>query len=384
MGNNENKQRRVAKKRKGFMKKKVDVDNVNDSLNNPVNNPSNTSAENVNIEQGQYDINTDSFETTASTTPFTPPSMPKAQVSSLLSPPTIMNEITHSPCKHRILSPRKASANLKYRTIMNRSREKLKCSVFKSKYRGKTRLQCERYGLHKQGKKLQPAKNYKLIDAELLSSCISKIAICSKCKHSKSSLILKEKSDRRCGLAETLVFECNNCKKSFSFQTSKKVSSGRSMNDVNIRSVYSAQTIGLAGLTKLCATMDLPAPVGKTSYNKILSALRQEDAHRIQTAESKISVKHRAARRKRRGLRKSKNDPVNVTYYPGAFGLSVEPEIDFQVKNKKRKLLQSTPKTKLAHVNPITSKECVIPMEPTVGDNGFIDEKDIIVFYNEQ
>ena len=52
-----------------MMKKKVDVENVINSVNDTVNNPS---ADNVNTEQGRHDINTDSFETTASSTATTP------------------------------------------------------------------------------------------------------------------------------------------------------------------------------------------------------------------------------------------------------------------------------------------------------------------------
>ena len=63
----------------------------------------------------------------------------------------------------------------------------------------------------------------------------------------------------------------------------------------------------------------------------------------------------------------------------------VAPEIDFEVKTKRRKLLQSTPKRKWARTNPIT------PMEERDGDNGlaiaisisFINEKDIIEICND-
>ena len=55
-----------------MVKKKVDVDHVIDSVNDTLNSPLNNPADNVNIEQGPHDINTDSFETTASYTATTP------------------------------------------------------------------------------------------------------------------------------------------------------------------------------------------------------------------------------------------------------------------------------------------------------------------------
>ena len=63
-----------------------------------------------------------------------------------------------------------------------------------------------------------------------------------------------------CCLAETLELEFSICKTASSC---KKVSGDISYNEVNVRSVYAAQTNGMhhSGLKCFCNVMDLPAPV---------------------------------------------------------------------------------------------------------------------------
>lgn len=82
--------------------------------------------------------------------------------------------------------------------------------------------------------------------------------------------------------------------------------------------------------------------VGRNS----LAGFRKEDQNRIQNAERKISLVTRKARRKKRGERKSKGEKTKTTYHPGAFGLSVEPDVDIDVVKKSKKPKIQKPKSK--------------------------------------
>ena len=72
---------------------------------------------------------------------------------------------------------------------------------------------------------------------------------------------------RKQGLAETLELVCSLCKKASTFCTSKTVSGDKSHNEVNVRSVYAAQTRGMhhSGL-KTCNVKDLPAPIVRKNF----------------------------------------------------------------------------------------------------------------------
>ena len=76
---------------------------------------------------------------------------------------------------------------------------------------------------------------------------------------------------RKQGLAETLELVCPLCKKASTFCTSKTVSGDKSHNEVNVRSVYAAQTSGMhhSGLKTFCNVMDLPAPIVRKDFNNI-------------------------------------------------------------------------------------------------------------------
>ena len=133
--------------------------------------------------------------------------------------------------------------------------------------------------LAKNHKKIVPvvkAKGYKIIESTLLNDCVKKSSICGHCCNQDSNMILNENVFERCGLAESLFFQCDKCFHKTNFTTSKVVSDNyhkhRKPYDVNVRSVYASQSIGVgrAGLEKLCAAFDLPAPVSKTPYNVIM------------------------------------------------------------------------------------------------------------------
>ena len=87
----------------------------------------------------------------------------------------------------------------------------------------------------------EKAHGFKLPDAELLSQCISKSAICSSCKNPKSQLQLFQENSNRDGLAELLYLKCSSCDCITPLQTSKRLGGkGGGAHEVNRRSVLSS------------------------------------------------------------------------------------------------------------------------------------------------
>ena len=87
----------------------------------------------------------------------------------------------------------------------------------------------------------EKAHGFKLQDAELLSQCISKSAICSSCRNPKSELQLFQENSNRDGLAESLYLKCSTCDSFTPLQTSKRLGGkGGGAHEVNRRSVLSS------------------------------------------------------------------------------------------------------------------------------------------------
>ena len=157
----------------------------------------------------------------------------------------------------------------KFRKLKNMSREKLKSSSLpKHKQLGCRRSLSKNFFCHTTS--LKKASCYKLVSSDLIAKAIQSAAICSNCKKEKSKLQLFEKPKSRKGLCETLAFKCSECANVTEFQTSLKGKDIRAY-DINIRSVYAAQTVGFgrAGLSKICGLLDLPQPVNKRPFHKI-------------------------------------------------------------------------------------------------------------------
>ena len=94
---------------------------------------------------------------------------------------------------------------------------------------------------------IQPAADveiacgFKMQDAVLLSNCISKAAICSSCRHSKSRLELYQENTRRDGLSEHLFLKCSHCNAQTPLATSNRLGGkGGGAYEVNRRSVLSS------------------------------------------------------------------------------------------------------------------------------------------------
>ena len=159
------------------------------------------------------------------------------------------------------------------KTPKNRSAEKLKSSPINT-------LPCVNKRSTRQLN--SKATGFNIQDQQLLADCIAKAAICSSCKNPDSRLVLYEKIGKRQGLAEKLYLECSLCQVSTDLGTSSKAKSNV-VSEVNIRSVYAAQSFGLAGLEQFCTTMNLPPPVSKNLFYSISKMINKECKKRADT-----------------------------------------------------------------------------------------------------
>ena len=109
--------------------------------------------------------------------------------------------------------------------------------------------------------------------------------ICSKCKIGK--LQLKEDVERKMGLSSMLILECQFCQKVTESHTSPKCDIKCSQAfEINRRAILGMLEIGggRKSLEKICAILNLPAPMAKEAYNDSLKALK--DVIEMQATES--------------------------------------------------------------------------------------------------
>ena len=149
----------------------------------------------------------------------------------------------------------------KYRQLVNRSKMKL---LHGAALQSKTRRQKSKLGLVKRDG-VCSASGYKLI------ACI-----CKYCKKLSSRIVILEDCKARKGLAQSLLFKCENCAAETSTYASKKVNNGISAFDINLLSTYASLSFGREGLAKFCGIMDLPPQVLMDSYNKLSKKLGEE------------------------------------------------------------------------------------------------------------
>ena len=119
---------------------------------------------------------------------------------------------------------------------------------------------------------LAPATGNSIMNLSCLNTALSKAVICSKCRDPKSELVLVEDKRKRKGFAQSFVLLCNKCPEKTTFFSSAP--KWRKSFDINVQAVHaSCQGHGLSGLQKLAGILDLPSPVSKKPYNKILKTL---------------------------------------------------------------------------------------------------------------
>lgn len=137
------------------------------------------------------------------------------------------------------------------------------------------------------------------------------------------------------------------------------------------------ETVGIFNTGAGCKA-DLLESVGITPEYNMIHAFEIEDKNRIAHAAIKSDVATRLRRRKKRGERKNKLDKVSktTTYFPGAFGLTSEPEIVLDVPAKKRKTIR---KRKINAVTDPSKQRCGtnIGHDYDVIVPTFVDDKDI-------
>ena len=162
-----------------------------------------------------------------------------------------------------------------YKKIINESKQKLKNSPFIRDV-GKTRRQKKKLSgdVVMMNKTKCVAEGYKLIQMDLLQKCLQRaVKICKNCFSRRSKMELFHNPGSKKGLAEELIFKCNMCHHESKFMTSSKctVNKKKSANayNINVRSTYASQHMGLRGLEKFCGLLDLPRPTHKNAYNKI-------------------------------------------------------------------------------------------------------------------
>lgn len=131
---------------------------------------------------------------------------------------------------------------------------------------------------------VEVAHGVKIQDAQLLSDCISSAAVCSSCRKATSKLSLYQSNTERNGLAEALFLKCCECQVVTPLPTSRRLGGrGGGSFEVNRRAAIASCHLGHAGLTQICALMNLPPPVAPEAYNKHL--IQIERASKIQAQE---------------------------------------------------------------------------------------------------
>ena len=115
------------------------------------------------------------------------------------------------------------------------------------------------------------------------------------CRDPRSRLSLVENVGRRKGLAQFFTLNCSVCLNVTEFCSSKRSEKLVSCPfDVNTRSVHASLTEGLghSGLTKICASFDLPRPSGNRPFNVILKRLSKNSEniaeHKMKEAAERL------------------------------------------------------------------------------------------------
>lgn len=130
----------------------------------------------------------------------------------------------------------------------------------------------------------------RIIDVGILSKTVSSHLMCSHCHHTVKFMEIERK-----GLASKFTFHCSNkhCDKQPAFSSSPQTNVGNaSVNLVNRRAAFAMRCIGAdrTELKTFCGVMNLPNPVGESSYKAIKNTL-----HTASREVQKISMNAAAA-----------------------------------------------------------------------------------------
>ena len=124
-------------------------------------------------------------------------------------------------------------------------------------------------------KSIDSINGYRLIDVHILDSVISAFK-CPGC--TEQLLTLKERLEKKKGLASSLEIICSRCGYNDKFYTSRTLpyeGKGGKSFDVNARIIYAMRACGQghAGVEKFTTLMDMPKPMTKNNYNKVVKKL---------------------------------------------------------------------------------------------------------------
>ena len=124
-------------------------------------------------------------------------------------------------------------------------------------------------------KSIDSINGYRLIDVHILDSVISAFK-CPGC--TEQLLTLKEQLEKKKGLASSLEIICSRCGYNDNFYTSRTLpyeGKGGKSFDVNARIIYAMRACGQghAGVEKFTTLMDMPKPMTKNNYNKVVKKL---------------------------------------------------------------------------------------------------------------
>ena len=110
---------------------------------------------------------------------------------------------------------------------------------------------------------------------DILNSVSTSPGICSNCKSKNTIISVPEEPHFKYRLIEKFLFDYSNCNKYITSFNSGKTTRSKlpSAYENNIRSVLASISVGRAGLSKFCCTVDLPPPLILLCYKNILKTL---------------------------------------------------------------------------------------------------------------
>ena len=172
------------------------------------------------------------------------------------------------------------------------------------------------------------------------------IIACPECK--QNGVLLEEVSAKKQGLSVAFILKCSSCLWEHEFFSSQYASipgkNKKNSMEINIRSVLALRNLGIGydGLDNFCTQMNMPKPMTKSNYQKIINSLHE---NYMKVAES--SMKHAAEELKL----KEKSTDISASFdgswqKPGysslngivsAISISTGKVLDFEVKSKKCK-----------------------------------------------
>lgn len=114
---------------------------------------------------------------------------------------------------------------------------------------------------------------YRLIDLTILFNELSSNLCCKTCGG-----VIEMKETLTNGLASKFSISCTKCDKLSSFYSTKSLNDKRDCPEVNRRFTYAMRCLGQgwAGMNTFCSIMDMPPPLQKTAYTRLLKDIAHD------------------------------------------------------------------------------------------------------------